>query len=38
MTLHIWTHPGMQGNFRADMVWLRPYMRLRVEDTKTSEP
>ena len=35
---HIWTHPGMQGDFRADMVWLRPYIRLLVEDTRTSEP
>jgi hypothetical protein len=28
----------MQGDFCADMVWLRLYMRLLVEDTKASEP
>jgi hypothetical protein len=35
---HIWTHPGMQGDCCGSMVWLRPYMRLLVEDTKASEP
>src|SRR5215831_4684914 len=35
---HIWTHPGMQGDFCAGMVWLRPYIRLLVEDIRTSEP
>ena len=35
---HIWTHPGMQGNFCAAIVWLRPYIRLLVEDSVASEP
>src|SRR5262245_51967961 len=28
----------MQGNFCADIVWLRPYIRLLVEDSVASEP
>src|SRR5262245_36499886 len=28
----------MQGDFRAGIVWLRPYIRLLVEDIRPSEP
>src|SRR5262245_40739646 len=32
----IWTHPGMQEDLCADIVWLRPYIRLLVEAIRTS--